>query len=383
MCVCVVVWSSREWPTHAHVALRAIQCSSHPSLFCCLQVIQVRKKDTGEVLAMKILNKSTVIAKRQVEHTQAERAILESMDHPFLLKLRYAFQTKGSLYLVLPYISGGELFQRLRVHRVLPEEWVHFYAAEIALGIGHLHECGIVFRDIKPENVLIDASGHVVLTDFGLAKVLDEAATTTTTFCGTPEYIAPEMVEGNPHTFAVDWYALGLLVWELLAGTPPFTSRTNNVKDLYAAIREGPPPFPHHFSPLARSFISQLVQKDPTLRLGCRVGDGGVEAIKAHPFFEGMDWEALLARRVTPPWVPPVQDAADATHFDPEFTSLPMSSLYDHGAVPASHASGKSHSSLPQFEGFSYGSLNSTLGTSVGDMGSTAPAESLLAHSPR
>jgi serine/threonine protein kinase len=159
------------------------------NIICGMQVLLVRKKDTTEVFAMKVLNKKTVVAKRQVEHTQTERAILESMDHPFLIKLRYAFQSRMNLYLVMPYVAGGELFQRLRVHRLLPEEWVQFYAAEIALGIGHLHACGIVFRDLKPENVLIDRDGHVILSDFGLAKILDSDDDMTNTFCGTPEYI--------------------------------------------------------------------------------------------------------------------------------------------------------------------------------------------------
>ena len=169
-------------------------------------MLLVRKKDSGEVFAMKVLRKRTVVAKRQVEHTQAERAILESLEHPFLLRLRYAFQTHANLYLVMPFVPGGELFQRLRVFRCLPEDWVKFYAYEIALGIGHLHTCGVLFRDLKPENVLLDAEGHVVLSDFGLSKILDPDQTTNT-FCGTPEYIGKQkrssyscFIHSHPHS---------------------------------------------------------------------------------------------------------------------------------------------------------------------------------------
>ena len=336
----------------------------------------MRKRDSGEVLAMKILSKAAVLAKKQVEHTQAERAILESMDHPFLARLRYAFQTRANLYLVLPYIGGGELFQRLRVMRCLPEEWVRFYVAEIALGIDHLHECGIIFRDIKPENVLIDGAGHVVLTDFGLAKILDSPTDRTTTFCGTPEYVAPEMLEGQPHSMAVDWWALGCLAWELLAGVPPFTARTGNVKDLYATIAAGTPPFPHHFSVAARDFIGRLMDRNPASRLGCTAEGHYGAAIRAHPFFAGVDWAAAMRRELPPPWVPPVTDAADVRHFDSEFTSLPVSALPEPG--PAA-ASGKSHgSSLPVFEGFSYGSP--FLPSSLPSAPPSFPSASYLPH---
>lgn len=152
------------------------------------KVMQVRKKgDTsGEVLAMKVLVKSHIVARNQVEHTQAEREILESIDHPFLIKLKYAFQTPAKLYLVLPYLTGGELFFHLRKVKRFPEDQARFYAAEIAAGLGHLHSKGIIYRDLKPENILLDSDGHVCLTDFGLAKTLSKPGELTTTFCGTP-----------------------------------------------------------------------------------------------------------------------------------------------------------------------------------------------------
>jgi serine/threonine protein kinase len=265
---------------------------------------------------MKILSKSRVVARAQVEHTQTERAILESVDHPFLVRLRYAFQSPKSLYLVLPFCAGGELFQRLRACRRFPEEAARFYIAEMACAIGHLHAMGIVYRDTKPENVLLDGEGHVRLTDYGLAKVLGGPDDATTTFCGTPEYVAPEMLSGSPHSLAVDWYALGVFTWELLAGVPPFSSRTGNPVEVYDAIRRGLPAFPAYFSPGARAFIWDLTRPTPGERWGCRPGDGDVETVKRHPFFAAIDWVALEARRVPPPWTPVLADAADVSNFD-------------------------------------------------------------------
>jgi serine/threonine protein kinase len=193
------------------------------------------------------------------------------------------------------------------------------------------------------------------------------------------------MLDGKPHSYAVDWYAFGLLVWELLAGLPPFAAQTGNVSDVYDAIRRGPPPFPRHFSEGVRALLTDLLQMDPTLRLGARPADADVEAIKTHSFFATVDWELVLAKKVVPPWIPPSRELTDTSNFDAEFTSLPIVGSVDtaHGVTGVSHTSGKSiasGASLPQFEGFSYGSMGSCLGTSVPGMSPALPS-SIMAGS--
>jgi serine/threonine protein kinase len=294
------------------------------------KVLAVRAKRSGEVLALKVLAKSRVIARAQVEHTQAERAILETIDHPFLVSLRAAFQTPTKLYLVLPFLRGGEVFTHLKAWKQFDEDLARFYVAEVTLGVGHLHELGIVYRDLKPENVLLDEFGHVRLTDFGLSKVLLGPTDAAHTFCGTPEYLAPEVIDGSPHDRGVDWWALGVLLWEMLTGLPPFYHV--NVQAMYNRILIADLVWPmdagggHLLSPSARSLLTGLLERDPLKRLGCMPpelagGQGDVEQVKAHPFFASVDWAALFARRVPPPWRPPVVGSADVSNFDGDFTS--------------------------------------------------------------
>jgi hypothetical protein len=358
----VTGWSTPESPVRLDdfELLRVVGRGSYG------KVLLVRKKDSGEVLAMKVLRKSVVVARNQVEHTQAERAILESIDHPFLCHLRYAFQTDSKLYLVLPYLRGGEVFHHLKQKKRFDEPLARFYAAEIVLGLGHLHAVGIVYRDLKPENVLLDAEGHVRLTDFGLAKVLAQPHETANTFCGTPEYLAPEVIEGYPHDKGVDWWALGVLLWEMLTGLPPFYNA--NVQVMYEMIRAAELRFPAAISPLAQSLLSDLLARDPARRLGNRAGDGDGEAVKAHPFFADIDWAALYERRVPPPWRPAAVGSADISHFDKEFTgeavgggggsaggsaSAAASAAAAAGALLAG-AGGAASFQAPHFEGFSY-----------------------------
>jgi serine/threonine protein kinase len=278
----------------------------------------VRKKDTEELLAMKILRKEAIIRRNQVEHTKAERDILESIDHPFLLKLRYAFQTPTKLYLVMDYLTGGELFFHLKNARRFKEDRARFYAAEIASGLGHLHSNGIVYRDLKPENILMDCDGHVRLTDFGLSKATKGG--TTSTFCGTPEYLAPEVIADIPHTKAVDWWSLGILIYEMLCGLPPFYS--DNVNLMYEMIQKSALRIPKYVSPSAADLLQKLLDRDPATRLGS--GEGDLKELMEHPWFASLDWAALEGREVTPPFVPKVRGEGDTSNFDKEFTSEPV-----------------------------------------------------------
>jgi serum/glucocorticoid-regulated kinase 2 len=188
------------------------------------KVIQVKKKDTGQIYAMKVLKKEQVIRRKQFEHTMAERRILEEIDHPFIVSLRFAFQTTQKLYMVFDFFNGGELFHYLSKGGRFSEDRARLYAAEIALGLEHVHSMNIIYRDLKPENLLLDADGHIRITDFGLSKenVFDDDVKS---FCGTPEYLAPEVLKRQKYGKAVDWWSLGTLLYEMISGLPPYYDR--------------------------------------------------------------------------------------------------------------------------------------------------------------
>eukprot|EP01083_Nonionella_stella_P064611 168603_1 len=284
------------------------------------KVMQVREKKTGEIYAMKILKKSAIIARNQVEHTRAERKILEALQHPFLMGLQYAFQSKGKLYFVLNYYRGGELFYHLKQRRRFTEDETRLFIGEVALALGHLHKLDVVYRDLKPENVLLDHTGHLCLTDFGLSKDLTPENLTAHTFCGTPEYLAPEIIMGYGHGKEVDWWSLGILLYELTVGIPPFYSQ--NVKDMYEKIQRGVLRFPPFLSPECKSLIVKLLNRDPAKRLGGGTDD--VEQIKNHPFFASMDWEKLYRKEIEPTYKPTVKGPEDTSLFDTEFTNEPV-----------------------------------------------------------
>lgn len=294
-----VTWSS-ELSTDSFDFMHVIGQGSYG------RVVQVRRKSTGEIFAMKILDKKHLYQRRQVMHTRTERQILAQIRHPFIVSLRFAFQTQTKLYLGLDFFPGGELFFHLVRQRRFPERVVKFYAAEIGLAISYLHENNFVYRDLKPENILLDAEGHIRLTDFGLSKscipksrnssrngsrnpsagdggsqVTDEESQEgdeddeddgdeglVHTFCGTPQYIAPEVIRGQPYGFAVDWWSYGTLLYELLSGRPPFYHR--NIRFMYERILSQPLAFPQGFSAEARNFLQGLLQRNPNRRLGSR-----------------------------------------------------------------------------------------------------------------
>ena len=225
-------------------------------LFLCFGFLLVRKKDTGEIYAMKILKKKALIAKHQVEHTNAERKILQQLQHPFLMHLRYAFQTDAKLYFVLDYYRGGELFFHLKKKRRFSEAQAQIFVAEVAMALGHLHSLDVIYRDLKPENILLDHSGHICLTDFGLSKDLGPSNEDAHTFCGTPEYLAPEIVMNLGHGKAVDWWSLGILLYELTVGIPPFYSQ--NVNEMYRKIQEAPLLFPPNLSNPCKDLVTKV-----------------------------------------------------------------------------------------------------------------------------
>jgi serine/threonine protein kinase len=188
------------------------------------KVLQVKKKDNGKIYAMKILNKKHLIARKQVVHTKTERKVLQSITHPFIVNLIYAFQTEAKLYMVLEFFNGGELFFHLKNQGRFNDERASFYAAQVVLAFEHLHKRNIIYRDLKPENVLLDDQGYIKITDFGLSKEMSSPTELTHTFCGTPEYLAPEVIVGNGYGQPIDWWSLGALMYEMLTGLVKFYS---------------------------------------------------------------------------------------------------------------------------------------------------------------
>lgn len=273
------------------------------------KVMQVRYKKTGQIYAMKVMRKEAIIAKNQVAHTRDEKNILQKIQHPFIVKLNFAFQTKDKLYMILDYVNGGELFYHLKKEGKFSEERVRFYAAEISSALIHLHANGIIYRDLKPENILLDKMGHIVITDFGLSKdvPMDDV---THTFCGTPEYLAPEVLRGQGHTYPVDWWSLGTLIYEMLTGLPPFYSKHVNV--MYQKILGAPLTFPSTVGEDAKDLLEGLLTRDAEARLGG-------EDVRKHPFFASIDWKKLEARELDAPWKPPVKDMLDTTQIDDYF----------------------------------------------------------------
>lgn len=282
------------------------------------KVMQVKKKDTGKIYAMKVLKKQHLVARKQVAHTQTERRVLENIDHPFIVSLRFAFQTASKLYMVLDYFTGGELFFHLKNHGRFSEARAKFYAAEIVLALKCLHDHAIVYRDLKPENVLLDEGGHIRLTDFGLSKESVGVQQLTHTFCGTPEYLAPEVIHGTGYGPAVDWWSLGTLLYEMLTGLPPFYNQ--NLHVMYEKIIRARLTFPSHMSPEGKDLLTKLLDRNPATRLGSAQEDA--REVMRHPFFADIDWEGLMNKTVEPPFKPTVTEGKmDVGNVDEEFKS--------------------------------------------------------------
>ncbi|KAL4895462.1 kinase-like domain-containing protein [Aspergillus ambiguus] len=271
---------------------------------------EIQRRD--KVYALKILRKADVIKLKQVEHVRNERKTLSAVSgHPFITTLITSFSDTQSLYMLLDYCPGGEIFSYLRRARRFNENTSRFYAAEITLTIEYLHDAeGIVYRDLKPENILLDAEGHIRLVDFGFAKQVGSHETYT--LCGTPEYLAPEVIHNSGHGLAVDWWALGILIYEFLVGQPPFWDQ--NPMRIYEQIVEGHIRFPQSMSPAAQNIISLFCKTNPTERLGYI--SGGAARVKSHPFFEGINWDDLFYRRIKGPILPRVDHPADTGNFE-------------------------------------------------------------------
>eukprot|EP00771_Trimastix_marina_P000413 gnl/Trimastix_PCT/1430.p1 GENE.gnl/Trimastix_PCT/1430~~gnl/Trimastix_PCT/1430.p1 ORF type:complete len:347 (+),score=90.19 gnl/Trimastix_PCT/1430:52-1092(+) len=256
--------------------------------------------------ALKIMSKDKIRRLRQVRHIRNERDLLLGINHPRIVNLYRTFQDEEYLYMMMEYLPGGELFFHLRKRVNFPVETVRYYSAQIVLAFEYLHSHNFTYRDLKPENLLLDFHGQLKLTDFGFAKELT-GDMMTYTLCGTPEYLAPEIILNTGHSFGVDWWAVGILIYEMLAGHPPFYD--DNPFRIYEKIVHQNILFPQSFDPNAKDLVLQLLQRDTTRRLGNIVG--GAQTIKRHPFFAGVDWDAMLKATTPAPIVPELRNKSD------------------------------------------------------------------------
>jgi len=271
-----------------------------------------RHRISGQYYALKAMYIPQIVERRQVDHVHHEKRVLQRLSHPFIVELFDTAKDSRNLYMILEFLAGGELFSYLRISRCFPSGMVKFYAAEIILALSYLHSLKIAYRDLKPENLLLTHDGHIKLTDFGFAKEIHNKSYTV---CGTPDYLAPEIIARRGHNQSVDWWSLGILIYELMTGKPPFRGRS--MAEIQDAINEvnGEIDFPKKtFSTNAKNLVSNLLRINPRERLGD--GPNGADAVKSHPWFENCDWDLMLDKGVPPPLVPTIYHEGDTGNFD-------------------------------------------------------------------
>ncbi|CAL8090107.1 unnamed protein product [Calicophoron daubneyi] len=309
------------------------------------KVFLVRKRvgvDAGTLFAMKVLRKASLKLRDRIR-TKMERDILAAIHHPFIVRLEYAFQTEGKLYLILEYLRGGDLFSRLSKEVMLQEDDVRFYLSELILALNHLHQLGIIYRDLKPENILLDTDGHIKLTDFGLSKeaIHSESGGQAYSFCGTIEYMAPEVITRRGHDYSADWWSLGVLMFEMLCGMLPFQGEHR--RDTMNQILRAKLRMPQFLSPDAQTLLRALFKRNPTNRLG--YGPDALDQFKMQPFFSSIVWERLLDRTYPAPYRPVCSPPTEKATLDSADVSP---SVKDSPEAPTSA------SAAEVFRGFSY-----------------------------
>ncbi|KIY72422.1 Pkinase-domain-containing protein [Cylindrobasidium torrendii FP15055 ss-10] len=310
------------------------------------KVMQVRKRDTSRVYALKTIRKAHIVHRNEITHTLAERLVLAQVTSPFIVPLKFSFQSEQKLYLVLAFVNGGELFHHLQKEQRFSEERSRFYSAELLLALEHLHQLDVVYRDLKPENILLDFTGHIALCDFGLCKLNMKENDKTNTFCGTPEYLAPEILNGQGYNKTIDWWTLGVLLFEMLSGLPPFYDEVTD--KMYEKILHDPLTFGPDISPEARNILTNLLNRDPAKRLGVN----GAQEIKEDPFFKNhVDFGMLAQKKIVPPFKPSVTSPVDVSNFDTVFTTeAPIDSFVEDSNL--------SQTVQDQFSGFSFNGTN-------------------------
>uniref|UniRef100_A0A1I7YY77 Protein kinase domain-containing protein n=1 Tax=Steinernema glaseri TaxID=37863 RepID=A0A1I7YY77_9BILA len=270
-----------------------------------------RHAQTERHYALKVLNIAKLVSTRQVEHVHNEKRVLAQLQHPFIVKLLSTAKDQINVYMILEFVSGGEIFSYLRASGAFPSPMAKFYAAEVVLALEYIHSFNIAYRDLKPENLMLTADGHIKLTDFGFAKVIHSRSWT---ICGTAEYLAPEVMSGIGHNRCVDWWALGILIFELMTGKTPFVGA--NADDIHENIYDNPNVvFPRKtFSTNAKDIVSQLLKIEVCERLGCR--KAGDAEVRMHPWFSTINFDDLQDLKIKPPLIPTIHHDGDIGNFD-------------------------------------------------------------------
>ena len=290
------------------------------------KVLLVKYTPNNKLFAMKSIRKDQIISEGIIDNILVERNILLLNQSPFLLSLSFFVQNSERIYFITQFLKGGDLFNKLKTDMFLSEDLVKFYAAQIAIALQDLHDLGFAYRDLKPENVLIDEDGYIKLCDFG-ASVKIKGTEKENTFAGSPEYAPPEMICREGHTFMCDWWSFGILIYELLYGNTPFYNEDND--RMYDLIKCGAISFPkfikidgkekkYKVSQDAKDIINKLLEKDPGIRLGRK----GLKEIKKHPFFSGLKFDAIRKKKMKPPFKPKIEDNNDYQYFDEEFLNM-------------------------------------------------------------
>ncbi|XP_064862312.1 serine/threonine-protein kinase N1-like [Oncorhynchus nerka] len=285
------------------------------------KVLLSEYKKTGSIYAIKALKKGDIVARDEVESLMCEKRIFETVNvshHPFLVNLFACFQTPEHVCFVMEYTAGGDLMMHIHAD-VFTEPRAVFYSACVVLGLQFLHDHKIVYRDLKLDNLLLDTDGYVKIADFGLCKEGMGYGDRTSTFCGTPEFLAPEVLTDTSYTRAVDWWGLGVLIYEMLVGESPFPG--DDEEEVFDSIVNDEVRYPRFLSTEAIAIMRRLLRRNPERRLGS--GEKDADEIKKQPFFRGLDWEALLQRKLPPPFVPSIKGREDVSNFDEEFTAEP------------------------------------------------------------
>ena len=309
------------------------------------KVVLVRLEKSKKLYAMKILKKELVIKRKQVNHTMTERSLLEKLNHTFIVKLFYAFQDKTKLYFITEFMQGGELFFHLRRNSQYKEKSVKFYMSEILLAIDYMHKNNFIYRDLKPENILIDQFGHIKLTDFGLSKLLDEEEQKTYTLCGTPEYVAPEIIFEKGYDKTCDWFSFGVVMFEMLCGFHPFKQKKGKFNPQIYKMKIK---IPENIGKNAKDLIEKLLNSNPRERIGYNSS----EEIMKHDFFKDIDFDKVLKREYKPPFIPKLDNQEDLRYFDKGFTEENVESFPDKKLIVSTNGDVKSLSD--EFKGFSY-----------------------------
>jgi len=286
------------------------------------KVMLAEEKNTKKLFAIKMLKKQYIVEKDEVHSMMSEKSVfltVSSINHPFLVNLHSCFSSSSRIYFVMEYAQGGDLIYHVRQNNFTHTR-AKFYLCEVLLALEYLHKKNIIYRDLKLDNILLTVEGHIKITDYGLCKENMDVSTTTNTFCGTPEFMAPELLKGHPYTRAVDWWTFGILTYEMLVRGAPF--KGNNDDELFRNIIENQPFYPQHMGRDAIHLTSLLLNKDPRKRLGASKADA--QEVKSHQYFKGTDWQAMLEKRVPVPYVPKFKGKLDVSHFDEEFTNEPI-----------------------------------------------------------